>query len=70
MVYGTIAVLLARSWPAWRAAIAVVTTFLILAIAASRAVLGVHWPSDLIAGIAIGMLCLIATIAALDRFER
>ena len=69
MVYGTIAVLLARSRPPWRTGIAVVTTVLILAIAASRAVLGVHWPSDLVAGIAIGVLCLIATIVALDRFE-
>jgi membrane-associated phospholipid phosphatase len=68
MVYGAIAVLLARSKPTWRPAIAVIATALVLAIAASRAVLGVHWPSDLAAGLAIGTLCLIATIAALDRF--
>ena len=70
MVYGTIAVLLARARPTWQTAIAVTATILILAITTSRAVLGVHWPSDLVAGLAIGVLCLMATIAVLDHFEK
>lgn len=70
MVYGTIAVLLGRARPAWRPMIALLATVLILGITASRAVLGVHWPSDLVAGLAIGVLCLLATIGTLDHFER
>lgn len=47
-VYGTLTVLLARSYPRRRTLTGVLGACLILAIVASRAVLGVHWPTDLI----------------------
>jgi len=68
-VYGTLTVLLARTYPRRGALVAVVGTCLILAIVASRAVLGVHWPTDLIAGMAIGFLCMLVIVALIDRFE-
>lgn len=68
-VYGTLTVLLARAYPHRRTLIAIAGACLILAIVASRAVLGVHWPTDLIAGMAIGFLCLLSIVAAIDRFE-
>jgi len=68
-VYGTLTVLLARSYPRRRTLTGVLGACLILAIVASRAVLGVHWPTDLIAGMAIGFLCLLLIVAVIDRFE-
>ncbi|HEV2740358.1 MAG TPA: phosphatase PAP2 family protein [Candidatus Elarobacter sp.] len=47
-----------------RGAIAAVV---IAAIAWSRLYLGVHWPSDVVAGVAIGYLCLIETILIVRR---
>ncbi|MBC5800793.1 MAG: phosphatase PAP2 family protein [Candidatus Eremiobacteraeota bacterium] len=68
-VYGTLTVLLARAYPHRRTLIGVVGTCLVFAIVASRAVLGVHWPTDLIAGMAIGFLCLLSIVAVIERFE-
>jgi len=68
-VYGTLTVLLSRAYPRRGALVAVVGTCLILAIVASRAVLGVHWPTDLIAGMAIGFLCMLVIVVLIDRFE-
>ncbi len=68
-VYGTLTVLSARTYPRRGALVAVVGTGLILAIVASRAVLGVHWPTDLIGGMAIGFLCMLVIVALIDRFE-
>jgi len=68
-IYGTLTVLSARTYPRRGALVAVVGTGLILAIVASRAVLGVHWPTDLIGGMAIGFLCMLVIVALIDRFE-
>ena len=71
MVYGVLAVLLARSRPALRVPVLAGAALLILAIAASRAVLGVHWPTDLVAGLALGTACGLLTLWAIDaRTER
>ena len=70
MVYGTLAVLLARRYPQRHAVIGIFTAAIVLAIAATRAILGVHWPSDLIAGLAIGVIALIGTVFAIDWCER
>ena len=50
--------------------IALVATVWIALIASSRLVLGAHWPSDVIAGILIGVLWLIVVIVALRWAER
>ena len=70
MVYGTLAVLLARRYPQRHAVIGIFTAAIVLAIAATRAILGVHWPSDLVAGLAIGVIALIGTVFAIDWCER
>ena len=70
MVYGTLAVLLARRYPQRHAVIGIFTAAIVLAIAATRAILGVHWPSDLIAGLAITVIALIGTVFAIDWCER
>ncbi len=70
MVYGTLAVLLARRYPQHRAAIVVGAVMLVLSIAATRAILGVHWPTDLLAGLAIGVVAFVATVSAIDSCER
>ena len=70
MVYGLLAILAARRWPRARLAILPGAAVLVLAIASSRAVLGVHWPTDLIAGLAIGCVCGCLTLWAIDAAER
>jgi undecaprenyl-diphosphatase len=70
MVYGTLAVLLARRYPQHHAVIGILAAAVVLAIAATRAILGVHWPSDLVAGLAIGVIALMVTVFAIDRCER
>ncbi len=63
MLYGTLAYLLLRQIRAWplivRAAVAVFTALLIFAIGLSRIYLGVHYPSDVLAGWTAGALWLV-----------
>lgn len=70
MVYGTLAVLCARRWPERAQLFYTLAVLLIAGITASRAVLGVHWPTDLIAGVAMGSICLVLTVWAIDVAER
>jgi len=61
-----------RSFPRWRwksAAIALGTT-LIVAVAISRVYLGVHWISDVAAGIVIGLLWTTTTTVAYETLRR
>ncbi len=58
VVYGFIAYILAREFPIYRRYIYVVASILIIVIGFSRLYLGVHYPTDIIAGYGVGILWL------------
>jgi membrane-associated phospholipid phosphatase len=64
-VYGMIAIVVARLRPGLTPLLWVATPVLVLAIGASRIVLGVHWATDVLAGFAAGGLVLVAGTLAL-----
>ena len=70
-VYGLLAYLWGRASRSWveQLLITLGTIGWIGLIASSRLVLGAHWPSDVIVGIVIGLLWLIAVIVALKQAE-
>lgn len=67
-LYGTLAYVVMRGWPArydpLRVLVAVGTTLLIFAIGLSRVYLGVHYPSDVLAGWAAGAVWLALVVVA------
>jgi undecaprenyl-diphosphatase len=64
-VYGSVATVLARAYPARRRAIALGACALVLLIGVSRVYLGVHWITDVLAGWAAGaFMALAAALAA------
>jgi membrane-associated phospholipid phosphatase len=72
VVFGALAYLAMRILPRWRyraAALSAAVT-LTLAISTSRVYLGVHWISDVGAGIAAGLLWLTTTTVAYETFRR
>lgn len=58
-----------RQWR-WRAAAVAFTTSMVVAIAASRIYLGVHWISDIAGGISAGVVWLATTTVAYETFRR
>lgn len=62
MIYGFIGYVLAKQFPQWQKQILALSVSLIVAIGFSRLYLGVHWPTDVLAGYALGLVCLIACI--------
>ena len=56
VLYGFLAYLLATLYPQYSKAFYAIATVLILAIGFSRLYLGVHWPTDIVAGYGIGFL--------------
>lgn len=59
-IYGMLGVVLRRRLPASRRLVGVLMLTLILMICISRIYLGVHWPSDVLAGAAAGAFVLLA----------
>jgi membrane-associated phospholipid phosphatase len=70
VVYGVIAYILAKEYPQWQKQILTLTAILIIAIGFSRLYLGVHWPTDVFVGYAVGLLCLIASIITLELEQK
>jgi undecaprenyl-diphosphatase len=68
IVLGALGYLAARSVPTWRGKSAVLAALATtdLAIAISRLYLGVHWTSDVLAGLAAGLLWVAATTTAYE----
>ena len=64
-IYGMIGVVLAREHPQWRTALAIAIPTLVVLIGLSRIYLGVHWPTDVIAGWAAGMTLVLVGLAVL-----
>jgi membrane-associated phospholipid phosphatase len=59
-VYGSAAYLLETAFPRYRWVFRILAAVLILLIGASRVYLGVHWPSDVLAGFVAGLALVIA----------
>jgi undecaprenyl-diphosphatase len=68
--YGVTAVVIARLRPRLRVPLYIVTPIYVLFIGLSRIFLGVHWATDVLAGLAAGGLVLVAGVLALGRFHR
>lgn len=66
VIYGFVGYWFASSFKSWRIPIISMTTLLIAAIGISRLYLGVHWPTDVIAGYAAGLVWLISCILGLE----
>lgn len=66
VIYGFIGYLLALKFPRRRGLISVVSLVAIALIGASRLYLGVHWPSDILAGYTAGLVWLVTCILSLE----
>ncbi|MBW4562769.1 MAG: phosphatase PAP2 family protein [Mojavia pulchra JT2-VF2] len=69
-IYGFISYTLAKQFPQWQGRIFSLTMALIVAIGFSRLYLGVHWPTDVAAGYALGLVWLIACILSLELWQQ
>jgi undecaprenyl-diphosphatase len=70
VIYGLIGYILATQFPQHQKLITSFTTILIAAIGFSRLYLGVHWPTDVLAGYAAGLVWLIACIISLRVWRK
>ncbi|WP_315787470.1 phosphatase PAP2 family protein [Fischerella sp. JS2] len=66
VIYGLIGYTLAKQYPQYRRLIFIGTAALILAIGLTRLYIGVHWPTDVVAGYAVGLVWLAACIQRME----
>ena len=66
IIYGFIGYWVATRYSRWRNLVVSVVFLLILAIGFSRLYLGVHWPTDIVAGYAAGVVWLVACVLSLE----
>ena len=66
IVYGFIGYWISTHHRRWRNLVISIVTVLILAIGISRLYLGVHWPTDIVAGYAAGVVWLVTCISSLE----
>jgi undecaprenyl-diphosphatase len=69
VVYGIIGYLLSSKFPQWRLLIISLTLVLVTGIGLSRLYLGVHWPTDVVAGYAAGLVWLLTCIFSLQVWQ-
>ncbi len=67
--YCVLGYLLTNYFPRWRVLTISLTVMLIAAIGFSRLYLGVHWPSDVVAGYAVSFVWLVACILMLEGWQ-
>ena len=70
VIYGLLGYFLGSRFPKQRWLIYILTVVLIGAIGLSRLYLGVHWPTDVIAGYTAGLVWLIACIFSLEVWKQ
>lgn len=66
---GLIGYLLTTKFPQWQGRIISLTIILVIGIGLSRLYLGVHWPTDIIAGYAAGLVWLFTCIFSLQVWQ-
>jgi undecaprenyl-diphosphatase len=69
VVYGIIGYLLSSKFPQWRLLIISLTLVLVTGIGLSRLYLGVHWPTDVVAGYAAGLVWLLTCIFSMQVWQ-
>ncbi|MCU0542308.1 MAG: phosphatase PAP2 family protein [Oscillatoriaceae cyanobacterium Prado104] len=70
VIYGLLGYFLVARFPKQKWLICCLTVLLITAIGLSRLYLGVHWPTDIIAGYTAGLVWLIACILSLEVWKQ
>lgn len=69
VIFGMIGYLLSFRFPLWRIGIISLTILLVTGIGLSRLYLGVHWPTDIVAGYAAGLVWLISCIFSFQVWQ-
>jgi undecaprenyl-diphosphatase len=70
VIYGLLGYFLASRFPKQRWWIYILTILLVVVIGLSRLYLGVHWPTDIIAGYTAGLVWLLACILSLEVWKQ